>query len=160
MKSLLLLLALLLVHPAQAEDILQPHTTVKHYSFYSMHGTQSNNTGTFSLQHSSKINGYSITLAGSKKPALKDIPYTKTFGGRPPTVHIHLINGRYLIYPETIPGTTKEGDPEYSMLAKLNIFDIKTRKTIHTTKPFRYDHDIPLDYKLSDILYAIDQAKQ
>lgn len=82
----------------------------------------------------------------------RDITYVKTFGGKHPVVSIHLINSRFVVYPETVKESSVSGAMFNDMKAITHIYDAKQKKIIYSSNPYQYNHDVPLKYSYLDVL--------
>lgn len=148
-----LLLGLLLsviptiAEPAKERAIMQPRTVVEVYTFYRLQTAR-----TRDLSFEDKRTGFTIKRNQDGSAVCEDILYVKTFGGRPPSPTIHLINSRYVIYPATVPDSDIADTLFHDMMAITHVFDMKRGKLIHSSKPYQYDHDVPLKYDLEEVL--------
>lgn len=93
--------------------------------------------------------GYGIKVNGDW--LARDIYYIKTFGGRPPTISIDLIDKRFLVLPETVKGSSIPDTLFHEMMAVTRVYDLKQAKYISQSTPYRYEHDIPLRYQLDKL---------
>ncbi len=145
---------------AQEEGFQRPHATVEIYRFearpelaqkaklFTFHRTQA---------------GYSLTWNQTGKDVCKDVYYVKTFGGRPATVEIHLINDRLFVYPETIKDSEvkkTKGTNFHDMMAVTRLYDTRSGKVLDTSAPYQYNHDVFLKYDVDMALLFLWRADQ
>ena len=128
--------------------IQKPDHSIEVYSFNSLN-RKSGVTEHFSIIDGK--GGYSIKDNSKNKIIAKDIYYLKTFGGYKATISIHLINKRYIVAPRTITDSSIRDTSFNDHLATTCVYDLKTGKLLHETKPYRYNHDVPLKYDATDI---------
>ena len=88
--------------------------------------------------------GYALTYTPRDISVCSGVYYVKTFGGIPPTVEVYLIDNRFVAYPETIEDSEMPDRMFNDMKAVTHVFDLESRQAVFTSKPYRYDHDIPL----------------
>ena len=96
-----------------------------------------------------KSGGYSLRDIGASDDIKKDIYYSKTFGGAPPSVAIDVIANRFIAFPETIKGSEDSSKIFYPMKAVTHIYDIQAKKIIVTSESYIYDHNVPLVYDVA-----------
>lgn len=152
MKRLLALALLLDTSPIAADAptdhvIMQPRVVVEIYTFL---GSEAAKTRLLSFED--KPTGYTLKQVDNGKIIGEDIHYRKTFGGRSPSPTIHVVNARYVIYPSTVPVSRVANTPFHDMMAITHVFDMKRGKLLHSSKPYQYDHDIPLRYDVEAVL--------
>jgi len=90
---------------------------------------------------------YSLKTIDQNDYIAKEIYQCKTFGGMPPTLHIDVINSRFIAFPETI-GKGFGSKMFNPMEAVTHIYDLKTGKIVYKSEPYTYDRDVPLEYDL------------
>lgn len=128
--------------------VVKPHTTVESYHFNSTY----DDAGTAkAFTFSDKGNHYSIRSNTTGKIIVKDIYHVKTFGGVPPTINIDLINNRYIVLPRTIKNSNIPNTQFNEMKAITRIYDLKTGERIIESKPYKYDHNVPLRYDMEEL---------
>lgn len=86
-------------------------------------------------------NGYALSYP-SGEAIQEEVSYRKSLGGAGPVVELHLIDQRYLAYPET----TKDSDPS-EMMAVTHVFDLEHGFEVWTSDEYQYFQDIPVDYR-------------
>jgi hypothetical protein len=136
---------------AENHEVHPPSTTVEMYGFILTPEKQPK-AKLFSFHPGPGRSGYSLTWNADGKKVCSDVHYIKTMGGLTPVVKIHLINNRLLLYPESI---AKSDVGVIDMLAVTRVYDTKAQKVIHSTAPYRYNHDVPLKYDINEVLRAM-----
>ena len=132
----------------------QMNGDIKYYGFeFSRRGTLLNNSPfKFSIESINRDEGYSLVYKPKNIKICSKIYYVKTFGGVMPTVNIAFYKNRYLVFPETIKNSAVAGKMFYPMKAVTNIFDLETQRIIYRSKPYIYDHDVPLRFSENDFI--------
>ncbi len=102
-----------------------------------------------------------------RKSIQKNIYYCKTFGGLPETITIYCINGRFLVYPETLRNsrikTSGVNCDDYifnPMKCVTHLYDLKKQKEITETRPYSYNHDIPLKLNFGEIIRQLQPEEK
>ena len=91
--------------------------------------------------------GYLLQVKSSGKTICQDVYYIKTFGGAMGVIRVHLIRDRFVAYPETVKDSDIKNTTFYDMMAVTHVYDLELKKHVHTSPPYRYNHDIhPLKY--------------
>ena len=146
LAMVLTLAAPCLSQEAEKDAVMQPRTVVEIFSFPR---SQAAKTARFAFDD--ERSGYTLRTAGGQV-IHKNILYVKTFGGRPATPSVHLIDSRYVVYPETVADSDVPDTLFHDMMAVTHVYDLQRGKLIHTSEPYQYDHDVPLRYDVDEIL--------
>jgi len=86
-------------------------------------------------------NGYALSYL-SGEAIQEEVFYRKASGGAGPVVELHLINQRYLAYPETIKVSESS-----EMIAVTHVFDLEHGFVVWTSGEYQYFQNIPVDYR-------------
>ncbi len=147
--SILLAVVSMLVSCSQggshrAKKLVQP--SVAMYSIDRFAGTSK--TRQFIL--SEDKSGYDLTTRTGKVIA-KDVFYMKTIGGAFGAISVHLVQDRFVVYPETVEGSEIPDTLFHERKAVTHVYDLKRGKILTSSEPYRYDHDVPLRYDAGEI---------
>lgn len=147
---ILLLLQCIIINVYSDDNTLRhPNESIYrfHESYYSTGMTKdvsNQNTTYFTFEWSQS--GYSIKQAKSENYIEKDILYQKTFGGEGPTIVIHVIDGRFIVFPRTIKSSLIKESKFFEMRAVTEIYDLEQNELVFRSEEYVYDHDIDLKY--------------
>lgn len=163
MKSIFYLLITILLgglhaHADNRVAIKAPEWTVEHFSFGSTYADK-DITKTELFIFSWVKSGFSIKSRLTDNMLVQGAYYIKTFGGNPPTVRTHLINKRFLVIPTTIKNSVIPDADFHAMMAVTSIYDLKTEKLLGKSKPYKYDHDVPLRYNKDGIRQTLHKEQ-
>ena len=138
-----------LVLAKEAEAIRSPDVTLQMY-YFSDNWTsdhkrpESLSAEKFSFEWGKQ--GYSLKSADGRQYLVKDVLYIKTFGGMSATVKVHLLNSRFLVYPETQADSKVPGAEEGDMMAITRVYDLDRKLIVDSSAPYQYCEDAPLRY--------------
>ena len=158
--ALIIFAAGFLTLASRAEDeshkeikIVQPEVAI--YSIGSFEGIST--TRLFVL--SEDKSGYTITSRTGEVIA-KDVYYVKTFGGAFGAIAVHIIQDRFIIYPETVKASEVPDTLFHEMHAVTHVYDLKNRRILTSSEKYRYDHDVPLRYDWDKVIRAAFRADE
>jgi hypothetical protein len=106
------------------------------------------------LRFECTVETYTLRCADRDDYLVGGVYYTKTFGGADPAVTIHIIDRRFVVFPETVRGSEDRRGRITQMLAVVRAYDLYSGRTVYQGNPFPYDHDVPLVYDLRSIRSA------
>jgi hypothetical protein len=163
MKSTLILALAVVsgsVHSARGDEpeIQKPSAIVEVFSFGYFIDDAPPRTRLFTFERGEE--GYSLKWIADGNYLCQKVNYVKTFGGRFPSVSVHLINSRFIVYPETLQGTEIPDTTFHDMKAVTHVYDVERQKVLYSSKPYQYNHDAPLNYDLSSVLGLAWMADQ
>lgn len=130
--------------PSRSLKLVQPNIAM--YSIDRFKGASTTRQFLFSEDKS----GYTLKTRTGKIIA-KDVFYIKTFGGASGAISVHLLQDRFVVYPETVGGSDLPDTLFHEMEAVTHIYDLKRGKILTSSEPYRYDHDVPLRYDVGEI---------
>jgi hypothetical protein len=146
-----------LLQGREPDAILEPDMTVQMYHFTDnltsdLKRSRPLTAERFSFEWAER--GYSLKSGDGKRYLIRNVFYVKTFGGSPASVKVHLLNNRFLIYPETQVGSEVPGAKFGDMRAITRVYDLERMAIVDSSKPYRYCEDAPLRYDPLLVLLA------
>ena len=103
--------------------------------------------------------GYTLLNHATGRTIRRNIHYQKTFGGASPGVQVHVINSRFIVFPETIRGSEVPDELFCDMKAVTRIYDLKRRRMLPTGASYQYNHNVPLKYDVDLLLWQMKEEQ-
>jgi hypothetical protein len=141
--------------PAPEGDVIAAGSTLETYFLPFWDEKTGEKTRLFTFRREKE--GYTIIDNATGRTIRHNIYYQKTFGGAFPGVQVHVINSRFIVFPETIRGSEVPDELFCDMKAVTRIYDLKRRRMLPTGASYQYNHNVPLKY---DVTLLLQQMKQ